>query len=317
MENIMNNKSPLALNELKHPFVKSALKLLRKYQYNIKHYSKYEGQYALIDQSKYPPSKEHGRYSLPIHDGGLPITVGMDNFDSILKLVDAIFMGLEKNGFKFEINTEHGGYRHELHIKKDDEILTFYLREGYSWQLNDVKPNDYWGDRRTAYANGTFIFLIEDLNKLVSKQFKQSKQTKLEDQIEDIINAFIDMPQKIKNERQEREDREKKWQRHARIERHNEDIIRSQNAQLDIALNEAKRFRLLNDLNLYLSEIESKIKDLPINQKSLAVEWLNLVKDKANDEHPILNRIKNLQDMSESESDENYWRLQPINEDFD
>lgn len=297
-----------------HKFIKSSYKKFEEYKKELKSDRK---KYTYLNNTDTPddyvPYQNHGRYNYHEHDNCVPVIVGLSQTDRVFKLVNVLLLNLEMNGFKIYISEEQEKFSRRMIIEKDNEIMTFSLRQGYSWKKLIHKNDTLHYPDKVPIPNDNFTFDVIGLMRGGYKSFKTSARKPLENIIELVFNAFLNMPseQKIRREEQKRKDKEYAEESSRRA--FNYEIVESQKQQYKIALEEAEHFERRVILKNYLLELKKEVDTLSGREKELATLWVEIVSSRYEKNNPIERRLKY---FSKLLNDENYhydaWFKEPI-----
>jgi hypothetical protein len=278
-----------------HPLVASTLKLYSTYEKLLAKKSSHTlDEYRSYDSNKLAMHRDKGRYHFHPSDGVIPITATMENVPRILKLLDPILKKLNQEGFKLRTTKEPRLYERRFLIEKDGDSITISIRQGYSWKLatpEEKKTLDIYGDKY-AVANENITFDVIGLNPTLATSFRHGKAKKLEDQLDQIFQTILNMPQMLKEKRKQDALREAERERVSKIHSHNYAIAESQRMQFDVALKEVEVFNKLNQLRSYLNLLESSISGLAETQRKHAEFWIKIVTLRIEEMDPLEKRVK-------------------------
>ena len=287
-----------------HPLVKKTLQDLERYKIKIAKFKKSKGGWSTLSQEDWPPHEDKGRYYFSPSNGALPITASLGMIVPILLLVDPLLKALEDEKFKIHIQTDESNkYRNQMILERDDEKLTFWVTEGYSWHTPEIKKKSSESSiysSKVALANGNLNFHIEGLMGGRKKTFTSGKRKTLEDQIDDIFETLCNFPKNQKELREKREREHAEFERRVAIDRHNRAIVNSQREQLDIALKEASTYREHKALEDYLQIVERASLQLNESEQELSGLWIKVVRHYLAQMDPIERRIKRFKTIREN-----------------
>jgi hypothetical protein len=248
------------------------------------------------------PYEDKGRFYYRPSDGCIPICASFSTIFRSLKILDPILKALADEGYKFLFEEKDYYRQKEFVLEKDGEKIYINIREGYSKTNLSVKSQKllekldvYSGDYRHS-ANGIIYFEIKHEFKYYPEIFKDQKRIKLEQQMDLVLNYLLEAPGNIKAERERRHREQIEYERKKVIRIHNENIVTSQRAQLDKALQESKIIQELRDLENYLISIEAATNDFSDQEKRYAEHWLNIVRHFAEEKHPLKKQGKFIQE---------------------
>ena len=124
-----------------------------------------------------------------------------------------------------------------------------------------------------------------------------------------VLNYLLEAPSNIKAERERRYREQVEYERKKAIRIHNENIVTSQHAQLDKALQESKLIQELRELENYLISIEAATNDFSDQEKRYAEHWLNIVRHFAEEKHPLKKRVNLFKKLANEPEDpyKYYW----------
>ena len=297
-----------------HPLTKTIYDRAIRYQQAIeKHRKNGNSRYRSLDDDM--PYEDKGRFHYRPSDGCIPICASFPTLFRSLKILDPILKALADEEYKFSFEEKDRYRQKEFVLEKDGEKIYINIREGYSKTNLSVKSQNllekldvYSGDYRHS-ANGIIYFEIKHEFKYYPEIFKDQRRIKLEQQMDLVLNYLLETPSDIKSERERRHKEHLEYERKRAIRIHNENIATSQHAQLDKALQESKLIKELQDLDSYLVNIETALKDFSDEEKIYAAHWLNIVRRLAEEKHPLKKRLNLFKKLAAEPEDpyKYYW----------
>ncbi len=299
-----------------HQFIKTSFKKYEVYKKEIKSERR---RYGYDKKSEVPedylPNQNHGRYDYHPHDSCVPIVVSISETERVLKLLNILLINLEMNGFRIYISKEQERFSKKMIFEKDEETMTFNLRQGYNWKKLEQKNESFLYTQRIAIPNNNFTLDLIGLMKGGYKSFKTSVRKPLEKVIEEIFDEFLKMPSFQKIERERKEEERLKFEEERRISAFNYEIIESQKQQFKLATEESLIFHQRELLKKYLTELEKDINHLKGKERDLAILWIEIVKSRYERNNPIRKRLRY---FSKLLNEDNYsydtWFKKPIKE---
>ena len=299
-----------------HQFIKTSYK---KYEERKKELKSDRKRFDYVKKSDVPedylPSQNHGRYDYHPHDNCVPIVVSISDTERVLKLLNILLINLEMRGFKIYISKEQERFSKKMIFEKDEETMTFNLRQGYNWKKLEQKNETFLYTQRIAIPNNNFTLDLIGLMKGGYKSFKTSVRRPLEKVIEEIFEEFLKMPSFQKVERERKEEERLRFEEESRKSAFNYEIVESQKQQYKIALEEAEIFYQRELLKKYLTELEKDVIQLTGKERDLAILWIGIVNYRYEKNNPIKRRLEY---FSKLLSDDNYyydaWFKEPIKE---
>ena len=298
-----------------HQFIKTSFKKYEVYKKEIKSDRRRFGYDKKSEVPEdYVPSQNHGRYDYHPHDSCVPIVVSLSETERVLKLLNTLLINLEMNGFKIYISKEQERFSKKMLFEKDEETMTFNLRQGYNWKKLDQKNESFLYTQRIAIPNNNFTLDLIGLMKGGYKSFKTSVRRPLEKVIEEIFEEFLNMPGFQRIERKRKEEERLRYEEESRKSAFNYEIVESQKQQYKIALEEAEHFERRLILKNYLIELTKEVDNLKGREKELATLWVEIVSSRYERNNPLERRLKY---FSKLLNDEDYhfdaWFKEPIN----
>lgn len=297
-----------------HKFIKSSYKKYEEYRKELKSDRK---KYSHLNEvgipEDYVPYQNHGRYNYYEHEDCIPVILGLSQTDRVFKLVNILLLNLEMNGFKIYISNEQEKFSRKMIFEKDNETMTFSLRQGYSWKKLTNNNDSLLYPDKVPVPNDNFTFDLMGLMRGGYKSFKTTTKKPLENIIESIFNAFLNMPfeQKVRRGEQERKDKEYAEENSRRA--FNYEILESQKQQYKLALEEATHFERRVILKDYLIELRKEIDRLSDKEKELAVKWIEIINAYYEKNNPIQRRLRYFSKLLSDENDYfDTWFKEPI-----
>ena len=297
-----------------HPLTNNIYDLATRYQQAIeKHRKNGNSRYRFLGDDM--PYEDKGRFHYRPSDGCIPICASFSTMFRSLKILDPILKAWADEGYKFLFEEKDRYRQKEFAIEKDGEKMYINIREGYSKTSLSIKSQKllekldvYSGDYRN-YPNGVIYFEIKHEFKYYPEIFKDQKRIKLEQQMDLVLNYILEAPSDIKAERERRHREQVEYERKKAIRIHNENIVTSQHAQLDKALQESKLIQELRELENYLISIEATTNDFSDQEKRYAEHWLNIVRHFAEEKHPLKKRVNLFKKLATEPEDpyKYYW----------
>ena len=200
-------------------------------------------------------------------------------------------------------------------IHKNGENIQIDVKESYSRLVISPKMKslaESFGihcNDRESFANSRLSIEVAIDGFYHTQIFKDQRNVSLEEQIDLILQYFLDAPDIVKAHRIERARKEEEQRIRSEIQNFNEEIIKSQVAQFEKAREEFKLYKELMELKDYLSLIKIEMRNLTDPEKELAGLWIKIVSHYAEQEDPLQKRIQKFKKIANQKIDAytNFW----------
>lgn len=249
------------------------------------------------------PYADNGRYHCRASDG-FDVLVSLPMVDRTLKFLNTLAFALQDQGFRLAPNAE----KHTLEAVKAGEGMSFQLREGY--KRTALEPDEIARRRKeqTLYrerdyewkGSGKLIFQLTHRDRWPSREWQDGKKT-LEEQLPEIIDAFVEMPEQVKAARAEKARAEREAARLRHVEFLHQMRYDAEEKDLKAVLVEAQRAETLRQGMQYLVVIEQRLRAEGMDPSGPTAAWVMNMRHMLAELDPVPARLNALRGLLKSE----------------
>lgn len=223
--------------------------------------------------------------------GGRPldISVGPDNVERGLRILDTIIKEIERRGYSVHTHLDNSSYW--MYIKLGKDQIYFQLREEGKRRKRTGEEKEYSWEYEYEYTPTGQLKILLFKNKWhrSGRVISDTKNQKLEDRLNDFFYKLELMAEKVKQERLKseewhRQQREKKKIKEEEEKQHKEEADRR--SQLELL---AKTYTTSQYISDFINEIENQQEQLHLTEEEkLKFEgWIIWARNHANRLNPI------------------------------
>ena len=220
------------------------------------------------------------------------VTVSKGSTGRALILLDVLVKKLEKYRFKIQnINDKD-----PVVAIKDNELINFYLTEGYKYCAID-EPKVMTKLERILYpdklpvATGKLTFSVSSSVTNIARSWTDGKSP-IELELPAIIHEFISLVPRQKQARIDELAKEELRNEELRISGERESQRYFEKSAFEEDIREAKVFRDHQDLDSYLNHLEIQYSEKYVDFSEQAIKWFSMIRKIALGQNPSEKRIK-------------------------
>lgn len=215
--------------------------------------------------------KDNGRLSICRGHHGLDIRVSPQQLTRAYRIMDTILKGLELRGAKAGIKPENE-WRSATYVSIEGEKVSFGLDE--SLHTVKVEPKYSWDSGKGLMPNGKLLLRINDNLGGHRSKWSEGKKGKIEDKLASFINGLFVAAAYLKKERQEREERSRKWREEEEERQRKTRALEEEKQKLQVLEQQVAAWQKSRALRAFVRAAVRKVKTYePDSKFGKWVEW--------------------------------------------